>query len=240
LFHSQVKSCASLCDFARRWIVFLNQCKAYNNPTPSLLDKQKIFVNTITPIKMLLSFIVGAAAFLTTVSSSPVPSENIQITQYAAQNWTVVGGAMDITQTAVKNLTKIVKTFDGEALNAVPILDASSALYATLVNSTSKIEATDAIGLIDTLVLLLKVYTLNSAVADVVDSLKAKKPLFDKAFVTIVVADELEKQSVAAQNLVTAIVAKLPAYIPGFLGTFFASGILQKLQTAADAFKQKV
>jgi hypothetical protein len=106
-----------------------------------------------------------------------------------------------------------------------------------LKEGVTKVSGTETIGLIDSIEVLYPVYNLNTAVDGVVKILMEKKPMFDKAFVTMVVADRLEEEKAAAQALVTAVVSKLPAYLPGIIGTTAAQPILDKLDKAAAAFK---
>lgn len=99
------------------------------------------------------------------------------------------------------------------------------------------VSSTEAIGLIDAIQVLYPVYKLNTAVGAVVNILMEKRAMFDKAGVTMVVADRLDEEKDAAQALVTAVVSKLPAYLPGIIGTTAAQPILNKLDKAAAAFK---
>jgi hypothetical protein len=106
-----------------------------------------------------------------------------------------------------------------------------------LKEGVTKVSGTEAIGLIDSIEVLYPVYNLNTAVDGVVKILVDKKAMFDKAGVTMVVADRLDEEKAAAQALVTAVVSKLPAYLPGVIGTTAAQPILDKLDKAAAAFK---
>lgn len=106
-----------------------------------------------------------------------------------------------------------------------------------LKKGVTTVSSTEVIGLIDAIEVLYPVYNLNTAVDGVVKGLVDKKAMFDKAGVTMVVADRLEEEKAAAQQLVTAVVSKLPAYLPGIIGTTAAQPILDKLDKAAAAFK---
>lgn len=101
-----------------------------------------------------------------------------------------------------------------------------------------KVSGTETIGLVDSVEVLYPVYNLNSAVDGVVKMLMDKKSMFDKVGVTLVVADRLDEEKVAAQALVTAVVSKLPVYLPGVIGTTAAQPILDKLDKVAAAFRE--
>jgi len=106
-----------------------------------------------------------------------------------------------------------------------------------LKDGVTKVSATEAIGLIDSIEVLYPVYNLNTAVDGVVKSLIEKKAMFEKAGVLMVVADRLAEEKDVAQQLVTAVVNKLPAYLPGIIGTTAAGPILTKLDQAVAAFR---
>lgn len=106
-----------------------------------------------------------------------------------------------------------------------------------LKEGQTKVSGTETIGLIDSIEVLYPVFNLNTAVGGVVKILTEKKAMFDKAGVTLVVADRLEEEKTAAQALVTAVVSKLPVYLPGIIGTTAAQPILDKLDQAAATFK---
>jgi hypothetical protein len=106
-----------------------------------------------------------------------------------------------------------------------------------LKEGITKISGTEALGLIDSIEVLYPVYNLNTAVDGVVKGLIEKKAMFDKAGVTVMVADRLTEEKDAAAQLVTAVVSKLPTYLPGIIGTTAAQPILDKLDKAAAAFK---
>lgn len=101
----------------------------------------------------------------------------------------------------------------------------------------TKVSGTEAMGLLDSIEVLYPVYNLNTAVDGVVKGLVEKKSLFDKAGLTMIVSDQLEEQKGVAAQLVTAVVSKLPSYLPGIIGTTAAQPILDKLDKAAAAFK---
>jgi hypothetical protein len=102
----------------------------------------------------------------------------------------------------------------------------------------AKISSTTAMGLTDAIQILGQVSNLNTAVEGVVKGLIEKKGLFDKAGLTAVVSDRLIEEKNAAQELVTAVVSKLPSYIPGAIGTTAAGPILTKLDQAVAAFSK--
>jgi hypothetical protein len=70
----------------------------------------------------------------------------------------------------------------------------------------------------------------------VVAALINKRSEFEKAFLAFMVSDQLIQQKAAAQKLVDAIVAKLPAYVPGVIGTTLAGPILANLDKAVLAY----
>jgi hypothetical protein len=148
---------------------------------------------------------------------------------------TVQGGLRRVAS-LIDDLTTKAKPFDGDVIQAVPVLETSALILNAIKDETKKISNTEALSFTETISILGTVYTLNNAVGDLVNVLIEKKPLFTKAFIAIVVADQLEMQTEAARLLVDAVVAKLPSYIPGVIGTFVASPILTKLERAVTAF----
>jgi hypothetical protein len=119
----------------------------------------------------------------------------------------------------------------------VPILDISQDILKVLKSGGPKIMNSTAMGLVDTIAILIPVYNLNTAVNSTVTALIAKKPDFDKAYVSIVIQDQLDQYKTHAKSVVDAVVAKLPDYIPGMIGTFLASPILSNLDSAVAAYK---
>jgi hypothetical protein len=186
------------------------------------------------------------ALFPLTIIASALPVQKLQNGQSLSRRDTLSEqGPQDFPAQIVMNgvsnslneLTKAIKKFDGEAINAVPVLDVSQAIIKKLKDGPTEIMAGTTMGLVDAISILLPVYTLYTAADNAVKSLIEKKPLFDKAYVTIVVADQLEQYKETAQKLVDAIVAKLPAYLPGVIGTTIAGPILTIIDNAVAAYK---
>ncbi|KAF2434003.1 hypothetical protein EJ08DRAFT_676381 [Tothia fuscella] len=171
---------------------------------------------------------------LTTLAS---PIVNKPANTKAVADYATISKILNDIITQCNKLVATAGKFNGEPIDAVPILDDSGELLKMLKEGQVTISGTEAIGLIDSIVVLYPVYNLNTAVDGVVKILIDKKAMFDKAGVTMVVADRLDEEKVAAQALVTAVVSKLPAYLPGVIGTTAAQPILDKLDKAAAAFK---
>jgi hypothetical protein len=157
------------------------------------------------------------------------------------RDYATVNGVLKQLSTDLKALTTQVKTFDGQVINAVPVLDAAAVALKTMKNGTAKITSqSDVLGLNDTLSLLGSLYNLDSAVGAVTKSLVDKKPQFEQALVGFVVADQLISFQAAAKGLVDAIVAKLPAYLPTAVASIFYSPILTKLDNAVKQYPSVV
>ncbi|QDS77990.1 hypothetical protein FKW77_002171 [Venturia effusa] len=170
------------------------------------------------------------AAFASPIVTQPFNSK-------AVADYATVSKVLNDIITQCKKLAATGGKFYGDPIDAVPILDDSGQLLKMLKEGEAKISGTETIGLMDSVEVLYPVYNLNTAVDGVVQMLMDKKAMFDKAGVTMVVSDRLDEEKTAAQALVTAVVAKLPAYMPGVIGTTAAQPILDKLDKAAFAFK---
>jgi len=165
------------------------------------------------------------------------PIVNDQANTKAVADYATISKVLNDIIAQCNSLTASASKFNGDAIDAVPILDASGTLLTMLKEGYTKVSTTDAMGLVDSIEVLYPVYNLNTAVDGVVKVLVDKKAMFDKAGVTMVVADRLAEEKEAAQALVTAVVSKLPSYLPGVIGTTAAQPILDKLDKAAAAFK---
>jgi len=141
-----------------------------------------------------------------------------------------IGGQLDKMKSQVTG-------WDGDAEKAVDILSASTAVMETLKAGIQTIQTTDAMGLTDALNMIPATNTLNTAVDGLITALISSKPKFDAAFLSTVVFDQLELQKVASAKMVDVIVAKLPAYVPGAIGTAMSAGILASLDKGVAAFK---
>jgi hypothetical protein len=183
-------------------------------------------------LSLLSSFVYATS---TLASPYVLPRDASQLQKRADP--TTVAEVLNKVSGYINDLTKKTKAFDGDAINAVPILDGSSAIQGAIKNGSAQIMSFEPMGLIDTIAILGTVYTLNTAVDNLVTALIEKRGLFDKAFVTIVVKDQLDSQLAGAKALVDAVIARLPAYIPGIIGTTVASPIISKLEKAVAAFE---
>jgi hypothetical protein len=183
---------------------------------------------------MLFNFIPFLVLLPTVFALPSLPTDRSHEVQ--RRDLPTIQGGLNKVESKIDELTALAKTFEGDAVKAVPILESAAVILQTLKEVTTSISSTDALGLIDSITILGTVYTLNTAVDNLVNALIDKKPMFDKAFLTIIVLDELTKDTAAAKLLIDAIVAKLPAYIPGAIGTVVASPIIAKLDNAVATF----
>jgi hypothetical protein len=169
--------------------------------------------------------------------ASPVSNNHASLNR---RDYPTIKAVLDEVIKNLNDLTSKAKTWKGEAIDAVPILDSSAVLLKSLQKGYTTCSNTTAIGLTDAISILMPVNTLNNAVDAVVNALIDKKPLFDKAFLTIVVSDQLIMQKEAAVKVIDAVIAKLPAYVPGVVGTTLVGPVLTKLDKAITAFKPKI
>jgi hypothetical protein len=169
--------------------------------------------------------------------SSPVQTRN---THLHRRDYATIKAVLDDVIKNLNDLTAKAKGWKGEAIDAVPILDSSAALLKSLQTGYTKCNQTGPIGLTDAISILMPVNSLNNAVDAVVNALIEKKPQFDKAFLTIVVSDQLIMQKAAAIKVIDAVIAKLPAYVPGVVGTTLVGPVLTKLEKAITAFKPNI
>lgn len=161
------------------------------------------------------------------------------------RDYKTVTGILGQVSKDLDSLTAKVKDFDGQAINAVPVLDAAAAALKTLKDGAVTVQGQndlqkDVLSLVDTIFLLGSLNTLNTAVDNVTKNLVAKKEQFDQALVGFVVSDQLVNFQGAAKGLVDAVVAKLPAYLPTVLAQVFYQPILTKLDNAVKAFPNTV
>ncbi|KAE9973599.1 hypothetical protein Vi05172_g12627 [Venturia inaequalis] len=170
-----------------------------------------------------------------TALATPIATQPANVK--AVADYPTISKVLNDIITQCKKLVATSARFTGDAVDAVPILDDSGTLLKMLKDGQAKVSGTETIGLKDSIEVLYPVYNLNTAVDGVVKSLMDKKPMFDKVGVTLVVADRLEDEKTAAQALITAVVSKLPAYLPGVIGTTAAQPIMDKLEKATNAFK---
>jgi hypothetical protein len=185
----------------------------------------------------VLTTFIATVALASAVIAKP-NVENLNTLQ--KRDYATVNGVLKQLTTDLNSLTKIVNTFDGQVINAVPVLDAAAIALKTMKEGTVKITGqtatTDVLGIVDTLSLLGSLYSLDSSVGAVTKSLVTKKPQFEQALVGFVVADQLISFQAAAKELVNSIVTKLPAYLPTPVASVFYNPILNKLDAAVKQY----
>jgi len=158
----------------------------------------------------------------------------------AYADYETVNGILTNITLAVTKLTGEVEKFDGQPINAVPILDEAQAIALILEDGSAKAKATTVLGLNDTIAILPGLGGLESAVTTAITALEGKKPQFETVGVTFVVADQLIALNGGANQLVKDIVAKLPAYLPTAIAQIFYQGILTTLDKAVKSFGGEV
>src|ERR1700761_4160801 len=132
-----------------------------------------------------------------------------------------------------------IAKFDGDPLTAIPILDSSTAIINTMKSSEEKIQNATALGTSETYRLIAPLVSLNTAVGSVTKAHMAKKVKLDEIDVGLVLSDQLDFLKVESKKRIVIVVAKLPGYMRGAIATQFYQPILDKVTSAAAAFKSE-
>jgi len=160
----------------------------------------------------------------------------LALSSFAVADLATVSGVLSAITTDLGKLTAAVGKFNGQPIDAVPILDQAKVVLDDITSGSQKVQTTEVLGLIDTIGILIPLFSLDSAVGTTINALIQKKPQFKEAFVDYVVSDQLGLFNTAANQLVKDIVAKLPAYLPTFIAQIFYQGILTNLEKGVKEF----
>jgi len=184
---------------------------------------------------LCLASTVSANPFALQDGRSQLQSRDISSISNTNDFATISGVMLDLAK-LLDSLAAKAKQWDGDAERGVPLLEGSEAVLAFIKAGVEKIKGTGAMGLLDSISIIGTENTLMKSVEAVMNAFTAQKPKFEKAFLSAVVFDQLETQLKASQQMVDAIVSKLPSYIPGAIGTAMAQPILDKLTAAIAVF----
>jgi hypothetical protein len=192
----------------------------------------------------MLFNIIPLWCLASTAFSSPLDSQDESV-QLRSRDTSSISGTMDFATisgvmlklaTMLDTLAAKAKQWDGDAVKGVPLLDASTEVLNFIKAGVTTIKETSAMGLMDSISIIGTEATLMKAVEGVMNAFVEQKPKFDQAYLSIVVFDQLETQLKASQQMVDAIVSKLPSYIPGAIGVAMAQPILDKLIATVGTF----
>jgi Hydrophobic surface binding protein A len=150
---------------------------------------------------------VVALGFFSSALAAPLQAATLDLP-------TITQTFQDI-QTGIDKLIADVKGFAGPASAGVIAAD-SAAIQGVVVDGTSKVQKSPALGLMDAISVLGPVSTLSSKVDEVIIALAEKKDAMRAAGTGPLVRDELTKLKAKADDLVKVILASLP--IPALLG----------------------
>ena len=160
----------------------------------------------------------------------------LALSSFTVADFATVSGVLTAISNDLGKLSTAVGKFNGQPIDAVPILDQAKVVLDDITEGSKKISSTEVLGLIDTIGILIPLFSLDSAVSTTINALIQKKPQFAEAFVDFVVSDQLVLFNGAANQLVKEVVAKLPAYLPTFIAQVFYQGILTNLDKGVQGF----
>ena len=139
--------------------------------------------------------------------------------------------AIGTVQTALEGLGTAVDAVNAQdPASATGILGASTKAQDAIKTATTQIQGSEALSLTDALSLQQTATGLTTAANTTVQSLIAKKPVFDQLGVSSVVATQLTDQKTAAGALGDAVVSKIPA-----IGQSIAQQSLGQINTVLDS-----
>ncbi|TID20327.1 putative cell wall protein [Venturia nashicola] len=146
-----------------------------------------------------------------------------------------VQAAFDKIQASIATMVTKINAWDGQAASVTGVMEESGKLLATIKSSTTAIQGSSAIGIVDAVGVLGPVNVLSAKVDDVVTALLTKKGQFDGAKVTGQVSEQLVQDQTATRELIKAILGKLPSMtVP--IAQPIADGVSTKLDKAVTAF----
>jgi ribulose kinase len=120
-----------------------------------------------------------------------------------------ISTALTTFDTAVKGLTETTNV----ATATVELNSKSAAILAALKDGTTKVSGTTPVTLTEAIQLASKSSELSKGANGVVDTLIAKKAIFEKAGQSATVLKQLQDQLAATNDFAKALVSKLPAAV---------------------------
>lgn len=135
---------------------------------------------------------------------------------------------------AITALNDAVTAFSGDASG---LTDASNSLIQTITDGTAKVTATDALTLQDALSLQSTVGDLTTQGQTLTDNLNSKKSAIEAAGLCSTVRDQSSQLNTGSQNLINAIVSKVPTEAQAVAGQL-ASGLTDVLEQNSDNFEE--
>jgi hypothetical protein len=182
-----------------------------------------------------MKFITAFTAFTVALTATATPVlESRQVVSTDPS-----GKLLDVITGHLGEMAKAIGKFNGDPLDAIPILDASNAILKSMKDGATTITDGKTMGITDTIAILAPLTSLNSAVGDVTKGLIRKKAQFEKADLLDIVLDQLETFTVVSNDLVKTITSRLPAMLPKTVAEPFSQPILDKLNEVIKVFKTK-
>lgn len=181
---------------------------------------------------MKLSFSAAACALLAASVTALPMTEEISLER---RDLPTISGVLNTIMYDLVAMDNLVKAFDGNAEKAVPILEAADKTLKDIKEGIPTVKATDELGFIQSIGILLPVGALFSAAKQLVTDIIEKKPQFDSSYTTLVVQDKLGEFQSQAGALVAVTIKKIPAYL-SIISTPIAGSITGQLDNAATAY----
>jgi Hydrophobic surface binding protein A len=180
----------------------------------------------------LLTVLISFTLFFTALA---LPTTTTDLATTDRRDLTTIWQVLNKITDSLTAMNKTIEKFNGDPIDAVPILDAASATLKELTDNLAKMKTTEELNLITSIPVLYPVYYLNAAVDSVTSQLVAKKALFEKAGMDFIVKEKLNDFVTIAGDFITATLSKIPNYL-GIISSPIGYYIKNHINTAAKAF----
>jgi len=127
---------------------------------------------------------------------------------------------------SIRNLDQAIRSFNGDATQ---INSAAQSLVNTLNTATTQIQQSSNLTVEDALSLQSTVSSLQTDGSNLIADLEAKKSAIEAASMCNTIFQQTSSISTAAQNLITAVISKLPNSVQS-VGNQLAAGVVATLQ----------
>ncbi|KAG5984182.1 hypothetical protein E4U55_005795 [Claviceps digitariae] len=148
---------------------------------------------------------------------------------------TDVVGVLNGVQSAIDNLDNAVQ---GWTTDPEETLDASTKLIKTIKDGVKTADGSAPLNLIDAVMLLGPLHTLNTHAQALVDDLKAKKTQIESQGLCDAVRGQIDEMDTSSKELVDHTLSKIPQYVQS-IGKGAAQPILDTIGSAKDAFSEE-
>jgi len=159
----------------------------------------------------LIAFCLAASAAI----ASPIQDATYEF--QAHQDMISMMETFDHVFTGIDTLVVDTNAFAGDKAGVDKIMVDANVVQKAIQAGTAKIKASKAMSIADLINILGPVTVMENKVGEIVDTLAKKKPELEKAGASAQILDALQREKVAADDLVKAITANLP--MPSLTGT---------------------